>query len=253
MDKYTHIVGMSGGKDSTALALRLSEVHPEIDFQYVITPTGDELDEMFDHWKYVESLIGKKFTVLSCGYSLSGLVRKMNMIPNHRARWCTRVLKIEPFQRYAIEHAPAKVYIGLRADEPSEVRGGAIYGEMSGVEQVYPLREWGWGVNDVWKYLQDKGVTIPDRTDCARCFHQRLGEWWNLWKFNRSHYDSAVSEEIEHGHTYRSEQRDTWPASLLELGKEFEKGNVPKGAKCQGEFDFDTMETRPTQCRACSL
>lgn len=35
-----HIIGLSGGKDSTCMALRLLEVEPDTDFQYLITPTG---------------------------------------------------------------------------------------------------------------------------------------------------------------------------------------------------------------------
>ena len=37
-----HIIALSGGKDSTALALRLAEVEPR-EYEYVFTPTGDEL------------------------------------------------------------------------------------------------------------------------------------------------------------------------------------------------------------------
>lgn len=36
-----HVVALSGGKDSTALALRLAETEPR-DYTYVCTPTGDE-------------------------------------------------------------------------------------------------------------------------------------------------------------------------------------------------------------------
>lgn len=49
-------------------------------------------------------------------------------------------------------------------------------------------------------------------------------------------------EEAYFGHTYRSEQRDSWPAALKDLRAEFENGRVPK----------DTRE-RTVMCRACSL
>lgn len=38
----THVVGLSGGKDSTAMALRLRELNPDTPYTYIITPTGDE-------------------------------------------------------------------------------------------------------------------------------------------------------------------------------------------------------------------
>jgi tRNA(Ile)-lysidine synthase TilS/MesJ len=40
-----HIVALSGGKDSVAMALRLVEVEPR-DYLYVCTPTGNELHPM---------------------------------------------------------------------------------------------------------------------------------------------------------------------------------------------------------------
>ena len=50
MSTVQHIVALSGGKDSTALALRLAELEPR-EYVYVCTPTGDELPEMFAHWR----------------------------------------------------------------------------------------------------------------------------------------------------------------------------------------------------------
>jgi hypothetical protein len=56
--KMKHIVAISGGKDSTALALHLAEIEPR-DYTYLITPTGDELPEMVEHWEKLEQLLGK--------------------------------------------------------------------------------------------------------------------------------------------------------------------------------------------------
>ena len=58
MDDKTHIVALSGGKDSTALALRLKEIEPR-NYIYVCTPTGDELPEMIAHWHKLSSLLGQ--------------------------------------------------------------------------------------------------------------------------------------------------------------------------------------------------
>ena len=169
-------------------------------------------------------------------------------LPNWRMRWCTRVLKIEPFNAHLMESRPAVSYVGLRADEPEDVRRGTVFGNVDGITQRFPLREWGWTINDVWEYLDTKGVTIPARTDCARCFFQTLGEWWWLWKNNPETYLEAESEEESTGHTFRSPQRDTWPTSLADLRREFEKDHIPKGA---GQLDL--MGGRPNMCRVCSL
>lgn len=243
-----HIVALSGGKDSTAMALRLQEVEPR-DYIFAITPTGDELPEMLDHWKHLGELLGTPLTIVTSGKSLQGLIREQNALPNWRMRWCTRILKIEPFNTFLHEHQPAVSYVGLRADEPESVRKGMILGGVTDVTQRWPLREWGWGVDDVWKYLEEKGVTIPVRTDCARCFFQRLGEWWNIWRYYPEIYADAEANEEMTGHTFRSPQRDQQPAGLKELREKFEKEYIPAGAHAQ----LSLMDTREQSCRVCSL
>ena len=197
MVSMRHIVAVSGGKDSTAMALRLSEVEPENDYEYVITPTGDELPEMMDHWKNLECLLGKPLTPITSGHSLQGLIRKQQALPNWRQRWCTRILKIEPYIAYMLESVPAVSYVGIRADEES--RQGAVYGNVEGITQRFPLQEWGWGLKEVQGYLAERGITIPKRTDCARCFFQRTAEWWNLWHDRPEVFAEAGSQRNHDG------------------------------------------------------
>lgn len=234
------------------MALALREKMPEVDFEYVITPTGNELPDMFRHWLDLQERLGQ-FKVLTQGVSLQGLIRRWDALPNARMRWCTRVLKLEPFIDYVRSNAPCTVYVGLRADE--ETREGAVYGEVDGVEQRFPLREWGWGVTEVMQYLDHHGVKIPDRTDCALCYAQQLGEWWNLWKFHPELYEEGIKFEEDTGHTFRSDSRDTWPASLKELRQRFEQGEIPtrsKSTKYQGRLFAETGFNRG-KCRVCSL
>src|SRR5262245_37676527 len=54
----THVVALSGGKDSTAVALRLAEIEPR-EYVYLCTPTGDELPAMLAHWAQLEVLLGR--------------------------------------------------------------------------------------------------------------------------------------------------------------------------------------------------
>ena len=51
-----HLIALSGGKDSSAMALRLNELS-EHQYTYFCTPTGDELPEMQDHWNKLEDLL----------------------------------------------------------------------------------------------------------------------------------------------------------------------------------------------------
>jgi 3'-phosphoadenosine 5'-phosphosulfate sulfotransferase (PAPS reductase)/FAD synthetase len=217
-----HIIALSGGKDSTAMALRLAEIEPR-DYTYLCTPTGDELPEMLLHWDRLETLLGKPILRITNG-TLESWIEHFKALPNWRQRWCTRVLKIEPCIAYLKAHQPATLYVGLRADE--EERQG-LYGDHATYR--YPLREWEWGLEEVWAYINERGIKIPRRTDCARCFGQRLIEWKRLWKEHPEIYADAVAQEERIGATFRSPGRDTWPASLKLLAVEFESGRKVRG------------------------
>lgn len=225
------------------MALWLAANEPR-DYLYLCTPTGNELPEMFAHWRKLGEILGRPLVPITDGMTLDGLIKGYNALPNHRQRWCTRQLKIEVTKRFLLANAPAVSYVGLRADE--EEREGII-GPIEGVTQRYPLRELGWGVNDVLAYLDQRGVAIPKRTDCAVCFFQRLGEWWDLWKEHPQEYADGEALEALTGHTFRSPGRDTWPTSMADLRRAFEGGRIPKDRQQLGLLE------RPDMCRACSL
>lgn len=235
-----HIVALSGGKDSTALALALKEIEPQREYQYICTPTQNELPEMKAHWNNLGELLGQPIIKIP-KRSLMGLIYQQNALPNWRMRWCTRMLKIEPFEEYILDHLPCTVYVGIRADEVD--RDGVAYEENEGVTRRYPLVEWGWGEGDVLNYLDSQGVTIPERTDCAICFFQTLHEWRQLWLKHPDLYAQGEAAEEHVGHTLRSDQRDTWPAALKGLREEFEKGRVPPVRK---------MKDRKVMCSVCA-
>lgn len=101
------IVGLSGGKDCTAMALRLMEAEPD-DYTFAITPTGRELPPVLEHWKRLESLLGKPLMKIPAP-TLVQLIVKHKTLPNWRMRFCTRQVKIEPFMAYVKSVAPAIV------------------------------------------------------------------------------------------------------------------------------------------------
>ena len=236
-----HIVALSGGKDSTALALRLVESDPR-SYEFVCTPTGNELPEMQAHWRRLGELLGAPLISLTNGTSLAGLIYRQKALPNWRMRWCTRMLKIEPFEAFVAAARPCVVYVGIRADEAD--REGVAYERMGDVTRRYPLVEWGWDKAKVLSYLQDRGVEIPARTDCAACFFQTLGEWHALWKEHPDEFATAEAWESYTGHTLRSAQRDTWPAALVDLRAEFERGRLPKVRA--------SMDARKIMCGTCA-
>ena len=131
------------------MALRLAEVEPR-DYVYVCTPTGNEPPAMFAHWRKLGELLGKPLTPIMGG-TLAGLVRQQNALPNWRQRWCTRMLKIEPYAAWLAQQGECTSYVGIRADEPK--REGGDYMDVPNITMRFPLREWGWGVRDVPSYL----------------------------------------------------------------------------------------------------
>lgn len=248
MSEALHVVGLSGGKDSTAMALALAEREPR-QYVYVCTPTGDELPEMAAHWNRLEEILGQPLLRLRSNKTLDSLIEGYSALPNWRQRWCTRELKIEPYRRWLIEQAhkqPVVSYIGLRHDE--EEREGVDYATDLGlfgnsITCRFPLREWGWGLAEVWGYLEDRGVCIPRRTDCGKCYAQRLSEWRDLLTDYPDRYAEAEALEAKTGHTFRSPGRDTWPAALKDLRKEFESGRPLR----------ERNDGRSATCRACTL
>jgi hypothetical protein len=223
-----HIGAISGGKDSVAMALLLVETQSDVAFTWVCTPTGNEPAAWFAHMRTLADRIGPIVSVTYPG-GLAGLVEQWNALPNWRQRWCTRVLKIEPFAAYLMQQAPARFYVGLRADE--EAREGGDYQSVPGVEMIFPLREAGMGLADVRQFLAERQQTIPVRTDCKLCFFQRLIEWHDLWRDDLPSYLEGEQWEANTGHTFRSPARDAQPAALKDLRAKFEAGYVPRDTR----------------------
>lgn len=232
-----HVIGLSGGKDSTALALRLAELEPR-DYEYICNETGNELPEMQAHWRKLEAMLGKPLVRVRHCRTLTEECLVQKMLPSSlNGRWCTRVMKIEPTIEYmAALPAGSVLYVGLRADE--EERKG-LYGDDVTVR--FPMREWGWAKKDVYAYLESRGICIPERTDCAICPNQRLGEWKNLRQQHPELYLEGAILEQRIGATIRSPGRDTWPAGLMPLAAEFDSGRKLRNYK------------RQESCRVCSL
>lgn len=235
MTSVRRVVAFSGGKDSTALVLRYAE--KGIPFEVLYTSTGNELPEVKEHIERIVDLVDVNMVDIQAP-TLLELIREQQCLPNWRMRWCTRMIKIEPCQRWLRDNPGVRLAVGLRADEPG--RAGGTYGDLA--EIVYPLRDWGWGLDNVSTYCSNKGINIPKRTDCAWCFYQTLPEWKELWQEHLDLYLEAELLEEEIGHTFRSPQRDSWPAPLRDLRALFEKGKTIRARK-----------KRERMCRVCSM
>ena len=223
------------------MALRLCEVEPR-NYTFVCTPTGSESPEMFEHWKRLGEMLSSPIKPIVAG-TLRGLIREQKALPNWRQRWCTRMLKIEPYAKFLSSLGECISYVGIRFDEPERESGD--YTDIAGVTMDFPLRRWQWTIRDVRGYLAKRGIEIPTRTDCLECFFQQIGEWYDFWNLHPEEWNEAEQLEYFTGHTFRGPNRDTWPTSMRELRQEFEKGRIPKHASSDSLFQL--------KCRVCKL
>jgi len=69
MEKQTerHVLGLSGGRDSAALAVFMRQMHPELDIEYFFTDTGKELREVYSFLSRLEGFLGERILRLNSG------------------------------------------------------------------------------------------------------------------------------------------------------------------------------------------
>ncbi len=148
------------------------------------------------------------------------------------------MIKIQPCIAWLLQNPGCTLLVGLRADEEQRL---GLYGDYATYR--YPLREWGWGVAQVWDYVRANNISIPKRTDCDICYGQRIGEWFALWEAHPERWRAGEQFEEATGHTFRSSTRDTWPAAMADLRAEFERGRRPRLEE----------EDEVQACRVCKL
>jgi hypothetical protein len=240
-------VAFSGGKDSTAMALEMAERGEP--FVLLFNVTGDELPGLLEHVRLVSSLTAMPLEVTSAGFSLAERCRQYEALPAFHMRWCTRELKILPTIAWLETHPGWTLCVGLRDDERDRAGAASFYGP--GVTYRCPLQEWGWGEAEVLASLKRRGVAVPQRTDCALCYDQRLGEWYRLWREHPERFAQGEALEALTGHTFRSDARDTWPASLAGMRERFEAGQTPRGVRDLPLFDDYDERPQSRRCRVC--
>ena len=193
-----YVLGLSGGRDSAALAVYMRQNHPDIPVEYFFTDTGKELPEVYEFLGRLEGFLGKSITRLNPDRGFDYWLREYNYyLPSASSRWCTKMLKIRPFEAWVrpMLEAGERVisYVAIRADESQ--REGML-STLSGLEVQFPLRVAGIDLKGVLHLLQDSGIGLPayydwrSRSGCTFCFFQRKVEWIRL----RSHHPDAFEE-----------------------------------------------------------
>jgi 3'-phosphoadenosine 5'-phosphosulfate sulfotransferase (PAPS reductase)/FAD synthetase len=207
-----HILMLSGGKDSTALAIYLRGRVPQM--EYVFCDTKKELPETYEYLDKIEAFLGKKITRLSDDRGFDHWLQVYNSyLPSSQMRWCTRMLKIKPFERYVGDDR-VRMYVGIRADEDRS----AYVSTKPNIEAVLPFKEDGLGADDVRRILDESGLGFPSyyewrtRSGCYFCFFQRRAEWVGLMERHPDLFELAKQYEKvdpETGERYTWSQKES--------------------------------------------
>jgi len=213
-----HILSLSGGKDSSALAVFMRDKVENM--EYVFCDTGKELTETYEYLNKLEAFLGKPIVRLNAERGFDHYLKIYGQyLPSPQMRWCTKVLKIRPFEAYVGDDAVYS-YVGLRADEN---RQGYISTKPN-IIPLYPFREHGLREDDIYRLLEDSGLGLPEyykwrtRSGCWFCFFQRKHEWVGLKKNHPELFEAAKKYEKTNPETG---ERYTWSQgeSLEELGR----------------------------------
>jgi Phosphoadenosine phosphosulfate reductase family len=233
-----HVLGISGGKDSAALAVWMRDKHPELDIDYFFTDTGEELPEVYEFLGRLEGYLGKPIARLNPRRDFRFWLREYNhFLPSPQTRWCTRKLKLAPFEQWVKPWLAAgdKVftYVAIRADE--DYREGYT-AKADNLFVRLPFREAGIDKPGVVDILESSGVGYPkyyewrSRSGCTFCFFQQKIEWVRLREQHPADYEKAKELEkdaLEHGSPFTwSKGESLWdmekPERIAEIKAEYE-------------------------------
>ena len=121
--KVKHVLGISGGKDSSALAVYMAHNYPHLDIEYFFTDTGEELPEVYEYLNSLEGLLRKKINRLDDQRNFQFYLKQYNnFLPSAQNRWCTVQLKLVPFEKwiegeYLNNGYKVYSYVAIRSDE----------------------------------------------------------------------------------------------------------------------------------------
>lgn len=195
-DNVRRICGISGGKDSSALAVYLRG--RVSDMEYFFCDTGAELPETYEYLTRLEVILGQPIVRLNSQRGFDHWFQVFQgTLPSPQMRWCTRNMKIKPIEEW-IGEEPAVSYVAIRADESN--RKGYISTKPN-IETRFPFIEDGVDHDDVMRILEDAGIGLPayyewrTRSGCYFCFYQRKAEWVGLSERHPDLFERAVAIE----------------------------------------------------------
>lgn len=239
MTRERHILGVSGGRDSAALAVHMRQTRPDLRLEYFFTDTGKELPEVYSFLDRLEGFLGQPIARLNPDRDFDFWMAEYgNFLPSPRTRWCTRQLKLRPLEHWLRDDLNAGVtvhsYVAIRADEPS--REG-YQSTQSNMLVHLPLRDAGIDRKGVIDILRNADVGEPEyydwrsRSGCTFCFFQQKIEWVRLAERHPDRFDEAVKYEktaMDGGSPFTWSQGEslialTQPERVAQIKADYEK------------------------------
>ena len=162
MNKLKHVIGISGGKDSAALAIYLNNLYPSLDLIYYFCDTGKELDETYQLIENLEIYMGKKVTHLKAQDAEKADENPFDYyykayrgyLPSSVARWCTKQMKLDPFENF-VGTEPVVSYVGIRGDEDRE----GYVSKKQNIQSIFPFRRNIWSEDVLKKILSNQNMS----------------------------------------------------------------------------------------------
>ena len=203
MSKTKHILGLSGGKDSAALAVHMNNKYPDLDIEYFFTDTGYELEETYDFLNKLKTRLDKPIHYINPRNSFDYYLKKYNnFLPSQTARWCTIEMKLKSMETWlkpALDEGQEIItYVGIRYDE----RGRVGYKPTNDlIKAKFPFIEDCIDKEGVIEILESSGLGLPDyykwrsRSGCTFCFFQKRSEWIGLKENHPKAWEHAKSLE----------------------------------------------------------
>lgn len=198
------IVSFSGGKDSTAMLLKMIENGEHID-EVVFADTGMEWPAVYEHISKLEADLGITITKVkpekNWDYWFSEHIKTRGKTagtrgyewPSLRMRWCTGYLKKGPMRKYLSAKYGRRYCqcIGIAADEPKRFKNKRAIDR-------HPLVEYGMTEAQCLEYCLSKGYDFGglynhfNRVSCFCCPLMRLGDARNTWKYYPEQWQRIV-------------------------------------------------------------